>query len=729
MTENTASLAEWTARLTAAKVSERAAIVGAAVTDGSLAGWLLALPPNEAEGWLVTNRTAVGARQADAMRRKLAAAAKDRANAAARAARLERAVQRMVAPLTVGEIMGREDLPRLDVPGGWKLEDGRLIECVDEGTGEDAEIVERFVAHRPIVTTGVLVDLDTRERAIVVEWPDDRIMGSWDQAIVPAAMTQDPRAFISLRNRGAPVAHRNARELAKWLDDLEARNADTIPRAHHTSRLGWQGEGGGLGYMWGRTLLTPDGDIDCDVAPAKWGANHVRLAIPPDDGRAQLADGCCSSGTLDGWLRVIERALPYPRVMLGVYASLASCLLGLVPSAPNAIVDWSGETSRGKTTTLAIAASCWGRPELTGAGVMRTWDVSPAGLEQLAEMAAHMPLILDDTKRATTRDRDASIVSSLIYQIAAGQGRGRARPDGMRRTATWRTILLSTGEAPATSWTQDAGARARVLAIRGSPFPDESGDIVAELGVGVREHYGHAGPALIRTVLKDPNAAARIRAAYDLACDRWALKAGGGAVGGRLAQMLGLLSIGADALHDTLGLPRPPTDPIATVALHAVQSGADEADRPSAALAAAHEWACVHSADFYGRHATKRERIPHEDGHYRIDVVDVQPARGWAGVWTAGEHWTEIAWDPGCLARVLDDRGFAIEDVLPRWDERGWLKAGDGRHLGVQRRIKHERSRFYAITKEAVDTVLPPEEPIARAPAPAAEPADEDIRY
>jgi hypothetical protein len=641
--------------------------------------------------WLRTHRKAIGAGAVDEaitlMRRRAAKAEDDRR----RANRQSRAQSGDNGPTpTIGDALGRTDLPRLEVPPGWMCDRGGISKLVEKKIDGEDVVVPVRVSHRAIVTSGVLIGVDAGDREIVIEWPDDRGDG-WSSAVVRASSTQDPKAFVLLRDRGAPVARRNAIDLAHWLDEVEHWNADRIPRAWHTSRLGWQGEGGKLGYVWGRKLLTAGGESSCDAPPGEWKDDHVRLAIPEADGRQQLAEGCAARGTWEGWRDSIAAVVDYPRVMIGVYGSLAACVLGIVPAAPSAIIDWSGETSRGKTTTLAVAASVWGRPELKGAGVMRTWDVSASALESLAEACTDLPLILDDTKRATTRGRSED-VASLLYQVAAGQGRGRGRPDGMRRTATWRTILLSTGEAPATSWTQDAGARARVLSLVGAPIPDGSEKLVQGLEVGIRENYGHAGPQFVRWLLDHPAAAAKIRDRYAASCAKWAVAVDAGPVGSRLAQILALLEIGAVALHDVLGVHRPALDPIATVAVNACRAGALDADRPREALRAVYEWAASRPHEFWGRHAEGKEGEPLRP-----------PSRGWAGVWYRGHDWTEIAFLPACLRRVLVHHGYSPDDVLPRWRERGWT-VGDEGDSGTQKRmIGEDRIRHVILRRGTID--------------------------
>jgi putative DNA primase/helicase len=660
--------------------------------------------PTLYDAFLLRHRKGLGVSGAAALKkaidRHIEQVVEDREDAARRAAEADRAA---APPPPTLDVVLEASMPKLVVPGGWTCNRGGIWKLLPSRDGGTYDI---HVARRPMIVSGVLRDLETGERSLVVEWAPEHL-GAWGRAIVDASETQDPRLFLKLRDLGAPVSGRNSRDLAEWLDHLEERNAGILPRAHNTTRLGWAGPHGELGFLWGKVLLREGADQPGDLPPTAWSTAHVRLAIPDDDGRAQIASACHTAGTEDGWRAAIGLVLEQPRVLLGVYAALASVFLGIIPDAPNAIVDWSGETSRGKTTTLRIAASCWGRPD----GLMGTWDVSPAALESLAEMSCHMPLILDDTKKATTRGGDGSIVASIIYQVGSGKGRGRGRPDGMRRTATWRVIVLSTGEAPATSFTQDAGARARVLSLGGSPLPENSARLVQQVTEAISANYGHAGPAVVRWLLARRDAWPKIRAKYLDRVRHWGQEAGNSPVADRLGQILALIELGATALHDILKVPRPKSDPM-VIALAAAVRGADDADRPTAAMAAVYDWAIQHEAEFFERapidRATNEPRVP---------------ARGWAGVWRDTAMWTEIAFVPDCLTRVLEHLGFDPDDIIPRWLERGWMPR-DGKNRGLQRTIAGHRSRLLVIPRQSLENAVRVELP--RGPDPNREGGNTD---
>jgi len=121
----------------------------------------------------------------------------------------------------------------------------------------------------------------------------------------------------------------------------------------------------------------------------------------------------------------------------------------LILQAPNFIVDWANRTSTGKTTALRVGASAWGNPdERAGHTVLPSWDASRVWVERASGLLSGIPLFMDDTKRA----KNSKMVSELLYTVAGGRGRGRGNTTSLAATCSWRTVLLSSGEAPATSF-------------------------------------------------------------------------------------------------------------------------------------------------------------------------------------------------------------------------------------------------------------------------------------
>ena len=580
--------------------------------------------------------------------------------ASSRVASLRAAVRRAVAAVEVeqdeGERTTRESAPVDDpevgavaVPDGWDLAaSGVWHERVVDG-----ERVVSRVTSTPIAVVEVLESLrgDHAER-VRLRWR--RGSGAWCDQILPRSAVRDARRVISLADHGVDVGSPSARGLVMWLSAQESEGGQMIPRSAISDRMGWLGESGELGFLVGESHVP---------TPAR-----RRCALDVSDpGRAQLASSMEPSGTLHGWREAVARVSEYPSVMLALYASLAAPLLGILSEAPSAILDWSGGTSRGKTTSLSLAASVWAHPR-KGQHYVHSWDATPAYIEGAADCLRHLPLCLDDTRDA----KDPAALERLIYTYAGESGRGRARPDGLRASLEVRGVLLSTGEQPITSFGGSGGARARSLCLRGWPLGDAGHHVAVELLAALSEHHGVAGPAVVRWLVDHADQWGELRAMWR--ADRaGAAEASSSNVGKRLAALWAFLAAGARLAHDVLGIPVPAKDPLVFAGESADQQ-AEEADRAAVAVAACYAWACAHEAEFWGREV--RDKSTNEAR---------QPSSGWAGRWTRAS-WDEIAWVPGCLERVLKYEGFRPEEILSAWVDRGWL-AVDGKNRGRKRSI------------------------------------------
>jgi len=509
------------------------------------------------------------------------------------------------------------------------------------------------LTHAPILVSGLLVEAEGEARAVEVAWTEG---GEWRRRVVPREQVSDARSLLALSGLGAPVDSDCAGRVVRYLSAFQAHNYHSLPRRLVSRRLGWHGDG----YLAGIGRWVGAGEPVVLVEGEAW------------------ASGWGPRGTLAGWLRAVGPVVEvHPSAAIAIYAALAAPILGRLDDVSNAIIDWSGETSHGKTTVLRLAASCWGSPDERH-GVLQAWDATASGIERLAERLQHAPLILDDSKRA----RNPQQVRDLIYSVANGIGRTRATPDGLRPTARWRTILLSSGEQPATYHATDAGARARCLSLRGLPFAAGSRGLVERLVADLYEHHGHAGAAAVGVLAGWRDLAARYRAAEDA----WAARLGDGGACSRQARTLALLSLGAD-LAAAIGLPG--CDAWTDYAAAAASASARDADAPSEALRVVWDVACSRQIDWYGRHHTDR-----------YDVPDV-PAHGWLGVWPP--DWTEIGWLPSRLHEALREAGYEPEAIIESWDHRGWIRREKGRNRTVRATMDREQTRVLAILRSAIE--------------------------
>lgn len=144
-----------------------------------------------------------------------------------------------------------------------------------------------------------------------------------------------------------------------------------------------------------------------------------------------------ASGNLKEWQeRVGTLCQGNPLAIFSVGVALAAPLLAQV-GMENGAFHLVGSSSTGKTTLQRVAASVYGGPQY-----LRGWVSTANGLEAVAAQHHDMSLLLDEIGMARPEDVDLS-----VYQIMNGTGKLRATMAGdLAPSASWRTMLLSTGE-------------------------------------------------------------------------------------------------------------------------------------------------------------------------------------------------------------------------------------------------------------------------------------------
>jgi uncharacterized protein (DUF927 family) len=564
----------------------------------------------------------------------------------------------------------------MQIPMGWYLNETGVHQYKYR---EDEKEVLKRVASTPVILTGRMKDLATEAEWLEIQWHRE---GRWQREIIERQTISNRNRIVSLSEKGFPVTSTNAKALVDYLAEFESLNLSFLPVEIVSTHLGWQ-DGGEKGFLLGKKHINGLSDLDIRFRPLNVGD-------------AQISDAFTTKGSFKDWISCITPIQKYPKVLALFYASFAAPLLEIL-KAPNFIVDLSSGTSEGKTIALRIAASIWGNPdERDRDSILHSWDLTKVWVEKTSGVLQSLPLILDDTKTC----KENKFVKETIYGVANGRGKGRGSVTGTQETAHWRTILLSTGESPATSFTQDGGAFARVLTLWGSPWEkkdDETGQMVNQVDAGIKANYGEAGLFFIRclTYLKEKwpewvEQFEKIRADYQR-------RAGGNSIAWRVADYFATIQMAAKIVHKQLGLSW--TYDEAKEALNSlwkdVKSEAQNADRPKAALEFVFSYAQSHQYEFYGR----------DNGRTNW--------KGLAGRWDNDEDWSFIGFFPDRLKKVLQEEGFDLEGILRTWRDRRWLdtdKEKKTSRLKKKIKIGDETPRLIVINRAAFDKLEAPSE-------------------
>lgn len=311
---------------------------------------------------------------------------------------------------------------------------------------------------------------------------------------------------MELANAGLPIVPGKERKLLEYF-----ANCHPVTRHRAATMLGWQ-----------------DG-LPAFVLPKETlggTSSHERVVYQPDR-YSPSADSVRAAGTLEGWQQAIAKACQgNPVLAFGVSAAFAAPLFDVVGLEGGGF-HLFGVTSHGKTTLLQVAASVWGDgtdpAEGRRSAYVKKWNLTKNATEGLAEAHNDLPLCLDEVGEADVRD-----FGRMIYQLAGGQGKARMESSAvLKPPKVWRTLVLSTGELPASEAVEQEGRIMRggqaarmidlpardpqtgegiVLELHGAESPAA---FVDALKRACREHCGWAGPDFVRRVLVEGREALR----------------------------------------------------------------------------------------------------------------------------------------------------------------------------------------------------------------------------
>ena len=280
----------------------------------------------------------------------------------------------------------------------------------------------------------VYIDPDG-DQLVELTWRDH---GRWVSRLVRRSISKSGRKLVTeAGDAGLPITDSEAKDAERWLAAVEIANAAVIPRHPVARQLGWQADG--------RTFITGQ-DSPWRIEPKYQQQIPALKAHRPQ-------------GTLTGWQAAIKHAGPYPVVQIGIYEGLAPALLHVL-RLDSFTVDHAGKSTRGKTITVMGGLSCWADPSEKGDGLL-SWQTTVIEAERRFNLVNGLPVVLDETRLV----KDPGIVDTILYEVP--KNHGKPRGGGWPSMIPWRTIVLSTGEQPATSFTTHQGASARMLASSG----------------------------------------------------------------------------------------------------------------------------------------------------------------------------------------------------------------------------------------------------------------------
>lgn len=514
-----------------------------------------------------------------------------------------------------------------------------------------------FICSEYVRITGRYENITDGTEGLIVSWFHDN---KWKKLERSRDNFMVQRKLVELSALGFPVSSLNQRLMVQYLTAFERANLENIPVEKASEQMGWCEDG----FLLGNEFI---------------GSGSLSF-VSSDKGEEQFAKHYTSKGDIQSWLNMIEAIKRYPKVIAGVYASFASPLIALFDSKPF-IFEWSGETSKGKTTAQKIAASVWGKPNENG--ILKRWNSTPVAIERAASLTNHVPLFLDDTKQANPK-----YIATSVYHLAGGQGKNRGSINGMQTTKTWGNVIFSTGEQKITSFSRDGGSSARVFSLDGLPFGaanDETYNLVRKIERVLKKHYGLAGKMFIQYILDNKRKWQEWEDYFNQQTDYYAKIAKGNTVSQRLAEHMGIIDLASILFHKCFNQKYKAEKEMIKL-WEGIISDNQETDRPKQALEDVISWV-----------SSEENRLYTRDGETIFKPSDC------IGKWNEAKS-EDLCLYPVKLENFLKTQGYEPSAILKSWAERNWIVTSSGR-MKKKVSVKNVKEWMYVLKIDIINSL------------------------
>ena len=354
---------------------------------------------------------------------------------------------------SVGSIAG------YDMPTRWVL----------TSTGEIQKTTMELACSHPIYISKRFIDCLTGEIKLEITYSRDSELERLQSFIVPKSRITSSQSIVALANKGVSVSSTNAALLVNYLQDFEDTNYDQIVEIKSINRFGWIGK---------------------EFSPYVDG-----IEFDADDNYPEL-EQCVTrpSGTIEDWKEVIKTVRNSNKIApkVALAASFASVLIEPLDALPFFVHFW-GASGGGKTVSLMLAASVWGKPDV--GSYIKTFNSTKVAQEILASTLYSMPVICDELQiKAGASDN----FDGLIYELCEGSGKSRSNKQlGIQASRNWRNCFISSGEQPITGELSGGGAKNRVFEIE---CQDDLFSDPMKIVEVVKSNYGHAGQEFVEAL-------------------------------------------------------------------------------------------------------------------------------------------------------------------------------------------------------------------------------------
>lgn len=342
--------------------------------------------------------------------------------------------------------------------------------------GQMGEWVQ-VIAH-PVMPVKRIVDVETNMENLKIAYcrviqNGDAFRAMWKELITPRVTLASAQRIITLSEHGIAVNSENAKEVVKYISDIETLNYSEMDTQLSCSHMGWM----------------PDGQFAPYTKKLVFGGESEEFA--------RLYGGFHPEGSEQVWLDVVKKVRCGKSVpaRIALAASFAAPLVSKLGALSFFVHLW-GLQGTGKTVALILGASVWGNPQI--GGYIKSFSGTKVSMELYSAFCGNLPVFLDELQVISDRKSFDDIIYSLCEGVSKGRG---AKDGGLQTSKRWATVFLTTGEMPIVQSNSGGGAAVRTIEVNygGEPFFEDARTVANTL----KANYGWAGRKFIAALQEE----------------------------------------------------------------------------------------------------------------------------------------------------------------------------------------------------------------------------------
>ena len=204
----------------------------------------------------------------------------------------------------------------------------------DTGVRTFTVMGERLACYHPILPVARMINIQTGKEKVKLQFKKGDF---WKDIVVDKSIIASSSKIVALADFGVSVTSENSKALVSYLSDVENLNVGDIEVRNSTSKLGW---------------------IKGDFVPY-----DVNVYFDNESNFKMLYESIRKGGEREKWYELVKNIRATGKLEPKIYiaAAFASVLIEPLNALPFIVNLW-GETGKGKTVALMLAASIFAFP-------------------------------------------------------------------------------------------------------------------------------------------------------------------------------------------------------------------------------------------------------------------------------------------------------------------------------------------------------------------------------